>query len=521
MVALLMRLRWTITRNNYSGNRLILYIVLAVVGALAGLGSLAVGLADFERPGAVADMIALIAATWGVIWLFMPFVAGTIGSSLRPTQFALLPVPPRTFAVAFLVTSFATGPVVITLMGLGAPILYALRQTWVAGVVAVPAVVLQTALIVGLARLTGLLLTALASTRRGRDIAMLAAVILGATLWLVYMAMQLIVPAVLDGDPPWLNTLLRALPFGWAAHATELAVTGAWAGALGMLVALSVSVALIAAASVPVVTRQMQWPGTESGSGDTKRRGRAGARRSPSSALAAAVSKEFALLWRDPRRKAALIVVPMFLVLLFVGPAVMEGFDIYLTIALPVMTIALLSGFLNLYGFDGPSTWQVLVIPHGARYDIRGKQVAWMAFAAPILLLVLVGRYVLYDRGTDALPYDVAAFLAVLGVGAAALALSSVLAPYPVPSAKQGNPFSTRGSFNTASLASLLVTIAAIAVVFFGLALVTAPGGWIAWLAVPAGALLGYGAWRVGERFAAQALQRRGPDLLEVVRKEP
>ncbi|AEF42101.1 hypothetical protein [Hoyosella subflava] len=517
MVALLMRLRWAITRNNHTGGRLALYILLGVLGLLAGIGSLLVGLAQFDRPGAEADLIALVAATWGVVWIFTPFVAGTVGGALRPTQFALLPLPPRQFAVAFLLTSFATAPVAFTLLGLGGPVLYALRTAPEAVFVAVPAVVLQTIFVVGLARLVGIWLTALASTRKGRDLAMLAAVVLGAGLWLVYMAMQLIVPAVINADAPWLNTLLRAVPFGWAAHATDLAIAGSWISALGMLLALASLIAVISWAWTPVVTRQMLWPGGESGAAEKSRRTSSRAQ----GPLSASVGKEFALLWRDPRRKAALLVVPMFLALVFVGPSIMEGFDAYLAGALVIMTIALLSGFLNLYGFDGPAVWQVLVTPDGARHDLRGKQFAWVTLAAPILMLVLVGRYVLYDRGLDALAYDLSSYFAALGVGAAAVGLSSVLAPYPVPSAKQGNPFSTRGSFNSASLASLFLTIAALAAVFTVFALLTASGGWIAWLAVPVGAGVGYGAWILGGRISSRALESRGPEILAVVRKEP
>lgn len=518
MVALLMRLRWRVTRNNYSGNRLALYIVLGIVGFLAAIGSLSAGLINLERPGATADVIALVTTSWGVVWLFMPFIAGTIGGSLRPAQFALLPVSPRRFAGAFLITSFATLPVAFTLLGLGAPALYAARTSLGAAPLAVLAVVLQAVLVVGAARLVGVVLTELAATRRGRDLAMVLAVLLGAGLWLVYMAMQLIVPAVMEGTAPWLTIVLRANPFGWAAHATELAVTGSWLPALGMIGALLAVIAALAAAWTPIVTRQMRWPGTESSGGDRKGRRNGSAAKTP---LEAAVRKEFALLMRDPRRKAAVLIVPMFLLLIFAGPAVMDGFDAYLSGASLIMALALVSGFLNLYGFDGPSLWQILVTPGGVGRDIRGKQVAWALFAAPVFVVVLAGRYILYDRGVEALPYDIATGVAALGVGSAAVVLSSVYAPYPVPSAKQGNPFSTRGSFNSASLISLFATVVAVGAVGGGFALLTAPGGAVAWLAVPVGVAVGWSAWALGQRYATRGLEARGPDILEVVRKEP
>ncbi|GGC67055.1 hypothetical protein IEU95_03615 [Hoyosella rhizosphaerae] len=523
MVALIMRLRIAIARNDFTGNKAVIPILRAFLGFAVGIGALSIGFVTFDRPGADTDVMILVATAWGLGWIFTPLIVGAAGSALRPAQFALLPVRPREFAVALLVTSMVTVPVVFTAVGLSAPILHAARTAPLALTIAIPAVLAQTLLVVGLSRLASVALTAVSTSRKGQDLAMLFTVILGAFLWLAYMALQLIVPRVIDGDPSWLSPALRSVPFGWAALATGFAENEQWFLAVGVLAALVALVAMIALAWIPMVTRQLRWP-TNTSSGGQGRKGRGKSGPWPAwttSPTWVSARKELVLLWRDPRRKAQLLIVPVFLIVIFVGPLFAEFFAVYLTSATFILAILLVASFVNLYGFDGPALWQVIVTPGAYEADVRGKQIAWLMIAAPLLIFATALRYAIYGRGVDGAAFDVGITFAVLGAGAGAIVLCSAFAAYPVPSAKQGNPFSTRGSFNGSALLSALGTLVALASVFALFAIITAPGGFVAWLAVPIGVALGFAGWRFGGAFAISHLTEHGPEILQVVRKEP
>ncbi|WP_223114682.1 hypothetical protein [Lolliginicoccus suaedae] len=511
-------MRWRMARHQLTGNALVVKVLAGFLGVVVALASLSVGLVSLDRPGADHDLLALIAIGWGLAWIFAPMVAGISGGGLRPVHFALLPLPARPLARAMLATSLLTVPAALAIVGLAAPALHALVHAPLALLVAVPAVALQALFIVGLSRLVMLLLAGAATSRRARDAAMIVTVALGAVLWLLYVGLQLIVPLVVDGDPPWLGTALRAMPFSWATTASALAESGHWGPALGMVLALAALITVLAAAWAPLFARQLRWP--EQGGAESSKHG--SSRLSGASApVVAAARKELLLSWRDPRRKALMLIVPVFLLVIFAGPSISEAFAGYLAMAGFILTILLVSAWLNLYGLDGPSLWQVLVSPGGARVDVRGKQLAWLILAAPVLLGTILVRYVFFGRGIDALAFDAGSSLLALGMGSAIVVVASVAAPYPVPSAKQGNPFSTRGSFNGSALLSGIVAIALVVGVFVMMLALTAPGGWLAWLAVPIGGGAGAAAWFYGGRLATRMLDDRGPEILAIVRKEP
>lgn len=513
-----LEMRWTMARHQLTGNTLVVKVLAGLLGVVIALASLAVGLISLDRPGADHDLLALLAIGWGLGWVFAPMVAGISGGGLRPVHFALLPVPAGPLARAMLATSLLTVPAALAIVGLAGPALHALLHAPLALVIAVPAVALQALFIVGLSRVVMLLLAGAATSRRARDAAMIITVALGAVLWLLYMGLQLIVPLVVDGDPAWLSTVLRSVPFSWAATASALAESGQWGAALGVLLALAALVAALAAAWTPLFARQLRWP--EQGGGESAKRGSSrldGA----STPIAAAARKELLLSWRDPRRKALMLIVPVFLLVIFAGPSISEALAVYLTTSGFILTILLVSGWLNLYGLDGPSLWQVLVSPGGTRVDVRGKQLAWLVLSAPLLMGTILVRYLFFGRGLDALAFDAGSLLLALGAGSAIVVVASATAPYPVPSAKQGNPFSTRGSFNGPALLSGIVAIAAVVVVFVTMLALTAPGGWLAWLAVPVGGAAGGAAWLYGGRIAARVLDDRGPEILAIVRREP
>lgn len=520
MVALLIRFRFAMLRNRRNGGQTALAVIVVVFAALAALGSASVGLADFDRPGATADVLALTSAAWGLLWLVSPLLFGAMDNTLKPTYFALLPVPPRRLARSLLVVSLVGVMPALAVVALAGPVVRAAVNAPAALVAAIPAVLLAAVFTVLATRVLTIGLTAFTASRHGRDVAMVASIVLGAAIWLAYMGLQIILPQLVDGELGWLSSTVRYSPYGWATMAAEAAADGQWLAALGWVAALAGAVGVLACAWFPLMERQLAEPmrGAASHQGSAKSGGR---RLLPSTPVGAVASKELAMYRRDARRQAALLIVPMFLLLGLVGPFLSEAFRSYAAMGLYGLAFGGIAAGANLYGLDGPGLWQVLVAPNGARADIRGKQLAWLIVIAPVLVLFTALRYPLFDRGVDALAFDIATVVALLGLGVGAIVYTSTHAAYPVPPLKENNPFSTRGSFNAASLGSLLLMVAGMVVVGLAVWAPSAlPGAW-AWVAVPVGAVIGVGCWLLGTRLAVRRLWTHGPELLAVVRKQP
>jgi ABC-2 type transport system permease protein len=139
------------------------------------------------------------------------------------------------------------------------------------------------------------------------------------------------------------------------------------------------------------------------------------------------------------------------------------------------------------------------------------------------VLAVAVAVLPLVSGAPQQYPWLLALVPALLGAGAGAVVLSSVLAPFPVPAGRNRNPFVGTGSYGFAhigvrlaiTMAQLVVAVPALALVALG-ATGVLPAA--TWLAVPVGIACGVAtAWWWG-RIAYRRLAERGPELLAAVR---
>ncbi|WP_163569235.1 hypothetical protein [Fodinicola feengrottensis] len=146
MVGVLIRLKLDVLRRSYGGGRSALTIAGATVGLVLAGATLIVGSRD-----AAGDVLCLAFAMWTVGWIVGPMVTGG-DTSLRPQYFALLPIPMRRLATGLFGAAFVGVPAVVTLAAFGALVLHGFRLGFGPGLVAIPAALLQLAVVVLLSK---------------------------------------------------------------------------------------------------------------------------------------------------------------------------------------------------------------------------------------------------------------------------------------------------------------------------------------------------------------------------------
>ncbi|AHH95016.1 hypothetical protein [Kutzneria albida] len=523
MVGVLIRMKLRVLSHSLGGRRGVSYAIGGLVGLVAAVVSAGFVISHPGGPEVGTTIAAALAAAWTLGWLFGPVLTGGGDETLRPENFALLPVPPTRLAFGMLAASLVGVPPVATLIAFAGLVVAALSYGAGAVVVAVLAVLLQLALAVLLSRVVIAALGAVLGSRRGKDLGVLLAAFVGLAYVPARFAIEALAPLIVGQSSPVFTSVLLDLPTGWGADAVGAAVRADWAVAIGLLLALAVLDGLLVLAWARLLTRRLTVP-QAAGRGRAAKTGTERVRRVllPVSPVGAVVGKELRVWWRDARRRAMLltsIVIGIFIPVF--SSAGRSGIFMLPFAALWIVFFASLQAT-NLYGFDGSAVWHTLVMPGAARADVRGRQVAWLLIVAPVALLAaLVLPGVTGD--TTAYPWVLAIVPAMLGASAGVMLVLSVLAPYPMPAQRGGNPFAAGGRPGCSrallqlgtTLLQFVCAIPAVALLLIGQfdALPV-----LNWLAVPVGLACGLLAAWWGGRIAYQRLAERGPELLGAVR---
>ncbi|MGW4847226.1 hypothetical protein [Nocardia brasiliensis] len=519
MAGVLIRLRLLLTKrsltNGWQGVTFVIGLVIGLCFAIitAALIGFAVRDGDIERGITIA---ATLFGIWTLGWLCGPVLFGSSDETVQPEHLRLLPLSHRQLATGLLAAAFAGPAPVLNLVAFSGLVLLAARSGVAATVVAVFGVVLQLVFVVLLSRVVLAWVGAAMRSRRGKDLGVLVAGLLG----LAYYPMSWLLSHIgaLRDVPPAVADTVRLLPPGWAAVAVEAAAQGNWVlAALPLLGLVLVSLGLWQAWSVLLARRlaaPMNSVGGSAGGGLLGRVRQGGP-------VGAVLVKELRAWSRDSRRRATLLPVLVVGVLMPVFPAVQgSGAGGVPFAGATSAAFAALAGA-NLYGYDGTALWQTLITPGAARADVRGRLLALLVvIGVPTLLLALVlpgalGRWGVY-------PWVLSLYAAALGVGVCSALVLSVLAPYPLPP-RTGNPFSGSGN---PGCAKMLVQVAMIfgqfvallpvlAVLVIGYLTELEP---VEWLAVPVGIATGLAAIFFGARIAEHRLTTRGPELLTTLR---
>ncbi|KAA8887291.1 hypothetical protein F3087_20595 [Nocardia colli] len=519
MAGILIRMRLLLTRralsNGWQGFSFVVGVLFGAVFAV--ITAALIGFA--VRDGDVANGITIAATIFGVWtlgWLCGPVLVGSSDETIQPEHLRLLPISSRQLAGGLLAAAFAGPAPVINVVAFGGLIILAAQLGWAATLVAVVGIVLQLVFVVLLSRVVLAWVGAAMRSRRGRDIGVLLAGLLG----VAYYPMSWLFSHVsaLRDLPPWASAAVRWIPSGWAPVAVEGAAQGNWLRALLPLAGLAVVSLGLWQAWAVLLARRLAAPmnsvaGSTGGGllGRVRQRGPVGA----------VLIKELRTWSRDSRRRAALLPVLVVGILMPVFPAFQGGGTGGVPFAgVTSVSFAALAGA-NLYGYDGTAVWQALVTPGAIRADVRGRLLALMiVLGLPTLLLALIlpGAF---GHG-DQYPWVLALYFAALGVGVGAAMIISTLAPYPIPQ-RTGNPFSGSGNPGCAKVllqfvvlfGQLFAVLPVLAVLLIGHFTELKA---IEWLAVPVGIATGIAAALIASRVAETRLTTHGPELLDAVR---
>ena len=500
MVSVLIDLRATIGRHRLQRtSRWVLVAVLAF-GLLSALGTLTLGVLHGNRIVGALDAISAVLALWlGGQWAQAAINGGE--SALRPEMLALLPVSRRRLAWSLLA------------VGLCDPALafVAVADAAVVGVavdVSVPATLVAVGGIAGLLVLTGVGAVVVGGilgpgAHRGRDLGTFVVAVAISVLAVAGTLLPTVLSALRDGRWSGLAAIVRWLPSGWPGDAVAAVHRGAWAVAIGLMLAPLGPAVLLAVAWSPILGRRMTITGATAPGPGRPRHGRL----LPATPTGAVAAKEIRLWLRDPVRVTCLLIA------LIVGggvglvPKFVSGSSLLMPFAGPLTVVIAGACACNLYGNDGTSLWLTILTPDAARADVRGRQLAWLALVIPAAIVETVGLTIW--SGEHALWPWAAALVVALTGGAAGLApLASLISVQPLDDG--GNPtpaFSLK--VQVALYANALTALPAAGALALG-----DIGGWplVSWLAVAvaivtaAGAVVGLGIAAIG-RLRARAVE--------------
>jgi ABC-2 type transport system permease protein len=518
MVGFLTSMKLTVLRRSMSGARAASLILGGLFGLAAAVGTVLLGLITLP-PSAAVPFYAVLSLLWTLGWLLGPMLTGG-DAILRLEYFNLFPVSPRRLAVGLFGAAFAGITPVITFLAFGFLLVVGIRTGVTAALIAVPAIVLQLALVVLLSRTTMQALGSAMRSRVGWELSSLVVGLVIAFLNSGWFALGFFVKLFTGHWASHVATTVKWLPSGWAVDAVAAAGRSDWpivAASLGGLVVLC-GVLLLAWASL--LGRHLVRGTVTTRSGVARP-----SKRLPGSPFGAVVGKELRLWQRDPRRSRFVRIA--FWIGVFTGLYPLLDHSLVLLPWAGVVAV-LFAGALaaNLYGMDAGALWLTMVTPGIERTDVRARQFAWLLFVVPTAL-VLTGAAAFF-RVNDAMwPWVLAALPAIIGAAAGLMPLVSLLSPAPFPDRPGGNPLDgfSDESGDQVRLQTLIVLFAELLLAMPAGAVVLAGhlthDTTLQWLGVPVGVVTGVlFAWLFGQ-IAYRRLRAKGPEILDIMRKGP
>jgi ABC-2 type transport system permease protein len=455
-------------------------------------------------------------------WVVLPILTFSSDDLLDPARLALLPL---------------TTAQLLTVMGVGALIGVAPVATTVAALgllpatgggpasypVALIAVVLLLALCVSASRACAAALSGLLRSRRGRDLGVALAAIVGLSFQLINPLVQV---ALRRGGAGQGALHGLAGPLRWTPPGLLAAAPGRpLPAAIGSLLAVAVMIVVLLVLWERSVRRSLERAEV---SGGRRRRSTTlapGGIPLPAGRIGAIMAKDLRYLTREPRRLVTAITTSLLPVLAFLAPVVLNGTRPAPGLVFAASGIALLGGLTggNRFGLDGTATWLLLSSagdPRDARRDLIGGDLAVASVTVPSIILI-AAAIAAVTGGWLYFPPAVGVALALYGVGLGISGLLAVNAPYVVPQSQNAFGGGGGGQGCAAGGLTLIAMMAEVAICLplLGLllpALVFSSPAWgIALLLVgPAyGLVLG----AVIRRLAARRWQARAPEVLQIL----
>jgi ABC-2 type transport system permease protein len=515
------RLRWRLIRSSFRGRgsaalpgifSLIAALAFAILLTASGVAS---GSANFSDARAA---VTLVGAIFALGALLMPVVLLGIDDSLSAQRLVTFPLTTIDRMAGWTMAT-AVSPYGLAVVAGVVGLLIGRVRSGAGAVVALAAAVI---VIVTLAMLNRLLVTALAplmSGRRGRDIGVMVAALLGMSGWVLSQLGQA-VSGVSRSRLYGIANITRWFPVASGTRAIVEAGAGQHAAAASSTAVAAFGLCVVASLWRVAVTR------LDGGlnRGDASTKVQAGASifrgvksRLPRTVAGAVAARELTYAARDPKWRVSILSS------LVVG-TVLPIVNVVGGRRTPDLTMfGAFSGLLgalatfNIVGFEGRSLWIHLLSGVTPRDYLRGKALAIVSLFLPAAALNVVVLAAI-TSGWRYLPAGVVLAAGALAAGVGLGVVASVVAP--LPPAEGTNPFAVASGRGCATGLLSMVAIVALAIVQLPAAigvLLTKDHPLQCLGIALLNLVLAFGVWRVGLRVASRRMAGREPELQTLV----
>lgn len=497
------------------------FIVSTVAAILVAIGTFWL-LAQLRFLTASVDLTTVIFGIFALGWLIAPIFAFGLDGTLDPATMALYPLRTRQLVVGLLAASAVGAWPAANVLGL-LGVTIGLARGALGVLVAFLAVILQVLFCIVLARFVTTSMARLLRSRRGKDLAVFLIVpIFAAFEFLIQVIPRAVAsgslsPASFAGIDSW----MRWLPPGLAAHAIQDASTGHPGTALARLGALVAVIVVLGVLWVRSLDRALVTTDTTTGSSRVHDAALPLARYGLPGAVAARLVR---YQRRDPTSQAywAIVVVIMFVcsASTILGPHKHPA----VVIASAIVGAAFAAPYRgNPIGLTGPA-FVIEALALNGRRQLRAyfaaMDIVYGAIAVPLVAGIAIGLGALVGDLREGL---IAGGIGVAAVGAS-LAIGDIFSAalaYPMQK-RAGNPLPQQAQgYGGYAVGSVFGSVASVAVAVIPLIVLgNLTGGVSAAIAVPVlyGCAAAYGlclAW-LGVRAAAILAEQKLPELCQV-----
>jgi ABC-2 type transport system permease protein len=517
LVQLKLRLLTNALRSSTAaGTTFILSTFFAILVAAGGFWILAL----FRGNSASVDLTTVVFTAFALGWLILPIMASGLDGTLDPATLQMYPLRTRPLAVGLLAAS-ATGawPAanVIALLG----VTVGLAAGGLGLLFAVVAVALQVLFCITLARLVTTSLARLLHSRRGKDLAVLLIIPIFALVELLGQVIPRAAGGITAASFAGVDTWLRWLPPGLAAHAIQDASAGHPGTALARLGLLAAVIIVLGWLWVRSLSRALVTADTSTGSAQVRATTLPLARYG----LRGAVAARF---WIYQRRDPTSLVYWAMTAVIMVVVSASTIFGPHQHPGVVIASAVIGAGFVgyfhaNSVGLTGPP-FVIEALALTSRRSLRayfsGQNIALGVIAVPLLSAISLGLAAAV-RHPDLGVAAVAVALAGLG---AALGLSNILTvtlAYPMAT-RTGSPMRQAapgyGSYTFGGILANLggVAVAVIPVIVAAAVTSSDPAAVRTPVLLVGAAAYGLALAWAGVRLAAREAEGRLPELCQI-----
>lgn len=422
-----------------SGRQARVSFVLSTIVAVVFAFLVFAGLAALRRSSAAVDLTTVTFTGLAFGWLILPLITFGLDSTLDPGTLALYPLRTGRLAVGLLAASLTGAWPLANLIGL-LGVTVGLAHGAFGVIIAVLAAVLQLLFCITLARFVTTALSGALRSRRGRDFAVLLII----PIFILYEAFFQVVPQMASKGTltassfAGVDSWLRWIPPGLAAHAIQDASTGHPGPALLRLALLAAVVAALGWLWIRSLGRALVTADTSTQSAAV----RGTALPFPRWGLRGTVAARFWIYQRrDPSSLVFWAITAVIMVVVSIRTALTPRYMVGL-----VLSAALGGAFVgvlhaNSIGMDGPGfTLDALALTGRRRLRayFSGQNLALAMIGVPLVTVITFGLALLAKHPLDGF-LGMAVGLAAVGAGLALSNIFTVTMPYPAER-RPGNP---------------------------------------------------------------------------------